>query len=49
MMRKRLSRGKSKRVFARSFMKNKSRRSKQAKKRRTIPRGGYRLWQLNTQ
>lgn len=43
MMRKRLSKGKSKRVFAKSFLKNKSRRSKQQRKRKSIPRGGYRL------
>jgi len=43
MMRKRISRGKSKKVFAKSFNKNSKRRFRQKSKRRTNPRGGYRL------
>jgi hypothetical protein len=43
MMRKKISRYKSKKVFAKSFRKNAKRRFKQKAKRNNNPRGGYRL------
>ena len=40
MYKKKLSKFKSKKVFARSYLKNKARRKKQERKRKTMMRGG---------